>query len=313
MLHSAQRVVVTGGTGFVGSHLVDRLLAETSARVVVVDNGAQGRLENLAAHGREPRLSVEEADVADAAGVAAALRGAHVVYHLAAQREPDHGLDGAAAMFRTNVVGTFNVLRAATEHRVRRVVFASALAAYGAPITLPVHESEPLRAADPYGASKAAAEAYCRAFQRTFGLQTTVLRLAAVYGPRDPSRGIPKWVTCALAGRDLEIDEGQHVVDLVWIGQTVDALCRAAASDSPLPPINIGSGTGTRLLDVARRILHLTRGPSRIRLVSAPPPLVPRFVANVERMRQMLGLEPLLDPLEQLPSLIPSRVEALTS
>src|SRR5207248_10684264 len=120
--------------------------------------------------------------------------------------------------FSTNVVGTFNVLSSAARLGVRRVVFASSREVYGEPISLPVDEEAPLLAINSYGASKAAGEAYCRAFRREFGLQTTVLRLANVYGPRDVGRVIPLWLQHASARQDLLVYGGRQVIDFVWIG-----------------------------------------------------------------------------------------------
>jgi UDP-glucose 4-epimerase len=311
MYQNAERIVVTGGAGFIGSHLADRLLADTRAEIVVLDNLSTGRLANLAQHRAEPRLHVIEGDVGDRKAVAAAVRGARVVFHLAA-RSGGASTDGedAAEMFRANVAGTFNVLHAAIQHHVHQVVFASSHAVYGEPIALPVEESHPLMAVDCYGASKVAGEAYCRAFRRVFSLATVVLRLAHVYGPRDPGREIPLWLQQAMAGEDLQVHGGKQVMDFIWVGQAVEALVRAAAHDEALPPINVASGTGTRTADVARLIRRLVGGRGQIRLLPARTPEVMRFVASVDRMQQVLRLEPPLDPLAHLPSLLPAPVGA---
>src|SRR5712691_4119163 len=118
--------------------------------------------------------------------------------------------------FETNVVGTFNVLRGAVEQGVPRVLFASSREVYGEPISLPVDEESPLLAINSYGASKVAAEAYCRAFRREYGLHTVILRLANVYGPRDHGRVIPLWLQQALAGEDLRVHGGKQVIDFLW-------------------------------------------------------------------------------------------------
>jgi UDP-glucose 4-epimerase len=304
MHYGTEKIVVTGGAGFIGSHLVDRLLADTRADVVVFDNLSRGRLANLASHQAEPRLQFVEGDVRDAGAVDAVVRGAVIVYHLAAQSHGFDAVEDVDCTFTTNVVGTFNLLRAATRYGVGRVIFASSHEAYGEPIALPVEEDHPLLAIDCYGASKAAAEAYCRAFRRAFGLQTIILRLAKVYGPRDFGRVIPAWLERATAGQDLHVYGGKQVIDFVWIDQAVEALVRAAALDGSLPPINVASGTGTRIIDLARRIARLTNAHGQIKLLPAHPVEITRFVANVARMQQMLEIEPPLDPLAHLPSLL---------
>ena len=210
----------------------------------------------------------------------------------------------AESTFQTNVGGTFNVLRAAVEQGVPRVVFTSSCHVYGEPIALPVDEESPLLAISSYGASKVTGEVYCRAFRREFGLQTVVLRLGNTYGPRDTGRVIPLWLEQARTGLELLVYGGKQVMDFIWVGQVIDALARAGALDGPLPPINIGSGTGTRIVDLARRIGRLMECQPKIRLQAARPMEVTRFIANVERMRQILSVEPLLDPLAKLNDLI---------
>jgi len=296
--------VVTGGAGFIGSHLVDRLLTDSAVEVVALDNFSRGRGANVAHLRDEPRFRLIEADVRDRNALAAALSGASIVYHLAAQSSVMGGFRDPVQTFETNVVGTFNVLRAAAQAGVGRVVFTSARDVYGEPIGLPVDEESPLLAINSYGASKVAGEVYCRAFRREFGLQTAVMRLASVYGPRDHGRVVPQWLELATAGQELQIYGGKQVMDFVWVGHVIDALDRAGNMDGPIPPINIGSGTGTRIIDLARRIIRLTEGQHKIKFQPARPMDITRFIANVERMRQILKLEPSLDPLGNLGELV---------
>ena len=308
--YRTERVVVTGGAGFVGSHLVDRLLATTHADVVVLDNLSRGQVSNLAQHSADARLELIHGDIRDQDAVAMAVRGARIVFHLAAQSTVMGGVSDAEYTFSTNVVGTFNVLRAAARYGASHVVFASSREVYGEPIDLPVDEESPLLAINSYGASKIAGEAYCRAFRREFGWQTAILRFANVYGPRDTGRVIPLWIRQAREGRDLEVYGGKQVIDFVWVGQTVDALLRAAAHDGPLPTINVGSGTGTRIVDLARRILRLAERQGHVGLQPARSMEVTRYIAKVERMQQWLKIDPPLDPLLQLPTLFGSPVAA---
>ncbi len=301
---------MTGGAGFIGSHLVDRLLTDECAEVVVLDNLSRGRLANLADWQGNPRLDVVQGDVRDCATVDELIRGADVVYHLAAQSTVMGAVQDMGYTFSTNVVGTFNVLSSAARSGVRRIVFASSREVYGEPISLPVDEESPLLAINSYGASKAAGEAYCRAFRREFGLQTAVLRFANVYGDRDIGRVIPLWVGQASRGHELTVYGGKQVIDFVWVGHAVEALLRVAKLDGPVPPINIGSGTGTRIVDLARRISRLSEAHGRLNLQPARSVEVTRFIANVERMRQLLKIEPPLDPLGQLESLVLTPVGA---
>lgn len=310
MHQRTDRVVVTGGAGFLGSHLVDRLLTETHAEVVVLDNLHRGRLTNLAQHTDSPRLSIIQGDIRNADLVSETLRGATVVYHLAAQSTVMGAVEDLDYSFSTNVVGTFNVLRAASRESVRQVVFASSREVYGEPIELPVDEGQPLLAINFYGASKVMGEAYCRAFRRAYGLNTVILRLANAYGPRDFGRVIPLWVRQATDGQDLTVYGGKQVLDFVWVGQVVEAFMRTAELEGPTPPINIGSGTGTRIVDLARRIRLMAGSHSQVQLVPARAVEVTQYVARVDRMRQLLSIEPPSDPLAYLPELVPAPVVA---
>jgi len=298
------KVVVTGGAGFIGSHLVDRLLATTPADVVVFDSLVRGRLASISAHFADPRCQFVQGDIRNASAVAHALRGARTVYHLAAESPVIGELTDLDDCIQTNVIGMLNVLRAARDCGAERVVFTSSSEVYGESITLPVDENAPLLAVNTYGASKVAGEAICRALRRETGLSTVVLRLATVYGPRDVGRTIPTWLHQVAKGEALYVYGGKRVIDVVWVGQVVEALTHAAELDGPVLPINIGSGTGTRILDLARRIVRDSHSRSEIKLQPARPAEVTRFVANVERMRELLQCEPSLDPLGRLPELL---------
>ena len=294
---------MTGGAGFIGSHLVEALLERGAAEVAVIDNLARGRLANLDGL-RGDGLEIVQADVRDADALARAFRGADVVYHLAAQSTVMGAARNLDYTFTTNVVGTYNVLRVAHEQGVRRVVFTSSREVYGEPLCLPVDESHPLMSINSYGASKVAGEALCRAFARESSVETIVLRLANVFGPRDYGRVIPHWIDEARSGNDLVVYGGEQVIDFIWVGDVVDAILRAAASDVALPPINVASGTGTRILDLARRISQVVGHASPVKIEPRRDIEVARFVGNVERMQQLLGVAPPTDPLANLSRLI---------
>ncbi|HEY6202662.1 MAG TPA: NAD-dependent epimerase/dehydratase family protein [Candidatus Limnocylindria bacterium] len=298
------RVVVTGGAGFIGSHLVDALLDGDAVEVIVVDNMTRGRPENLAARENDPRLRIVHADVRDLAEMRRVFRGATLVYHLAAQSTVMGAAADADYTFGTNVVGTYNVLNAAAAHGIRRVLFTSSREVYGEPVSLPVDEAHPLYSINLYGASKVAGEALCRAFARERGVETTVLRLANVYGERDFGRVIPHWIGEARKGRDLVVYGGEQIIDFIWIGDVVRALRHAADADVALPPINVASGTGTKILDLARRIAQMSGASIEIRVEPRRSIEVVRFVGSTDRMVALLGVQSPPDPLYQLVSMI---------
>ncbi len=291
------RVLVTGGAGFIGAHLVARLVKDGHA-VVVVDNMKRGSKDKVAEFLRPGAVELVVGDIRSFDVMTQAVRGCETVYHLAAQSNVMGAVDDPDYSITTNVLGTFNVLRSAGEAGVRRVVFTSSREVYGEPKTLPVDEEKPLLAKNPYGASKSSGEAYCRTFAHTHRLSVEVVRLANVYGPGDSGRVIPLWFAAAHEGRDLQVYGGEQVIDFLWVGTAVDSLLFAAEKGLP-GPVNIGSGVGTSILDLGRRILDVTRSGSKI-VRTAPREIeVAKFVADVRLMRS-LGLAPDDDPLGHL-------------
>ena len=297
MVLTMARVLVTGGSGFIGSHLVETLL-ERGEDVVVLDNlkraSVRGSTGNLPAE----RLTFVHGDIRNFDTVAGAVAGCQTVYHLAAQSNVMGAVSDPEYSFTTNVAGTFNVFRAAAAGKARRVVFTSSREAYGEADVLPIGEDRPLLPKSAYGASKMAGEAYARAFAASSGMAIEIVRLSNVYGPGDSGRVIPLWLDAAQEGRDLEVYGGEQLLDFLWVGTAVQALI-AAGERGFRGPTNIGSGKGTQILDLARRIVEVTKSPSRIRRSPARSEEVVRFVADTRRMREE-GIVPDDDPLAHL-------------
>jgi UDP-glucose 4-epimerase len=292
------RVLVTGGAGFLGSHLVDALVA-AGDQVVVADNLHRGSLANIDAHIRCGAVRFVEADIRDYPAVRDTAAGAEIVYHLAAQSNVIGAITDTDYSLTTNVLGTYNVLKAAASAGVRRLVFSSSREVYGEPESIPVPESAPLRARNPYGASKIAGEAYCRAWEHMADLECQLLRFANIYGPRDRDRVIPIWLERAKRGEPLQIFGGEQVIDFVWIGAAVEALV-AAAHCELTGPVNVGSGAGVTLPHLAKRILEDTGSAASVEVLPARAVEVVRFVADTARMRALLGITPDADPLSHL-------------
>ena len=294
--------LVTGGAGFIGAELVSRLAAEGTA-VTVLDNFKRARRDRLSELSRGGRVTIVEGDIRRFDTLAEVMRGVDVVYHLAAQSNVMGAVTDPDYSITTNVMGTFNVLRSAAEAKVKRVVFTSSREVYGEAQRLPVGEGHPWLAKNPYGASKVAGEAYCRTFANTHGLAVEVVRLANVYGPGDSGRVIPLWISAARAGRDIQVYGGEQVIDFLWVGTAVEALLFAAKNGLP-GPVNIGSGVGTKIMDLASRVLEVTSGQSRVVRTPAREIEVAKFVADVTLMRS-LGMTPEADPLQHLAELVP--------
>jgi UDP-glucose 4-epimerase len=255
-----QRAVVTGGAGFIGSHLVDALVA-AGVEVTVLDNLSTGLLANLASAMASTNLTFHEVDILDPATqrlIEAA--SPQVVFHLAAQMDVRYSVREPAADARINVEGTVRVLQAAVAAGAERVVFASSGGCiYGPPDAEPIDETFPTQPHSPYGAAKVAAEGYVDCFARLYGIRGVSLALGNVYGPRQRPDG-EAGVVAIFAQRllqDAEVvifgDGASSSRDYIHVTDVVKAFRAAAAAEAPASRYNIGSGiptTVTRLLEV---------------------------------------------------------------
>lgn len=295
------KTLITGGAGFIGSHLVDRLLAD-GHEVTVLDDFSTGHRENLAHVAGDIRLV--EGDLRDPAAVADAVGGCEAVYHQAALASVPRSMKDPARVHAVNVDGTMNVLLAAREAGTRRVVFASSSSVYGDTEVLPKVETLPVSPRSPYAATKAAGEAYLVAFHAAFGLETVVLRYFNVYGPRQSARSqyaavIPLFIDAMAAGRPPTIEgDGEQTRDFTYVEDLVDAVVRAAsAPGAPGMIMNTGGGRRISILDLARAIAEATGFAGDPVHVDPRPGDVRDSLADTTRAREILGWTPRV-PLE---------------
>lgn len=293
---ASERLLVTGGAGFVGSAVVHRCLA-AGAHVVVLDDFSTGSRRNLPLD--HPRLQVVEGSVTDLARVRDLVGGASLVLHLAARniivstRNPRED-------FETNIGGTLNVLLAMRESRARRVVYSSSASIYGNPRYLPINEDDQTNTLSPYSVSKLAGENYCKAFYESYGVSAAVVRYSNVFGPGqrpdNPYCGVvSRFFELAMAGGSIPIHgDGEQTRDFTYIDDAVDAtLLSALAPKAEGQIYNVGTGRETTVNDLARRIQLLT-GSTR------PPTYVDRRdidnirrrVVNIEKIRRELRWVP---------------------
>ena len=251
------KVLVTGGAGFIGSHVVEALL-EAGARVVVLDDLSAGRRENLGPGVNFHPLDVCRPEVA----VVVEQERPDVVVHLAAQVSLPRSLEDPLEDARVNVLGTVNVLEACRRHGVRRVVYASSAAVYGEPVHLPVTEEHPVAPLAGYGVSKYAGECYVRAYHHLYGLEYCILRYANVYGPRQGLTGeggvVGVFAAALAAGRPLEIHgDGRQSRDFVYVKDAAAATVAAAFGGSQ-GVFNVSTGRPTTINELASLALELS-------------------------------------------------------
>jgi len=271
------KCLVTGADGFIGSHLVERLVAEGAAvRAFCLYNsrGSAGWLDDLSPASRAA-VDVQLGDIRDARFVEAATRDAEVVFHLAALIAIPYSYVAPESFIDTNVRGTLNALEAARRSGVRRFIQTSTSEVYGTPDTLPIRETHPLRAQSPYAASKVAADQLALAFRGSYGTPVVILRPFNTYGPRQSERAVlPTMLRQLLSGlRDIQLGRLDPRRDLTFVADTVDGFVRAATTDG-IEGATIQLGTGRsesigelfamacRLLGVEARVVE---DPARVR------------------------------------------------
>jgi UDP-glucose 4-epimerase len=295
------RVLVTGGAGFIGSHLVERLLGDGHA-VRVLDNFSTGSRANLPFVARYgATLEVIEGDIRDGATVAGALAGVGVVFHQAAMRSVPRSVEDPLGANEHNVTGTLNVLQAARQAGVRRVVYASSSSVYGDRPDLPKREEQAPAPISPYAVSKTAGEQYATVWSRLYGVETVGLRYFNVFGPRqDPASEyaavIPRFILWALRGEPLQVHgDGDQSRDFTYIDNVVDANVLAGRVDGVGGEVfNVGCGVRTSLLDIVARLeailgrrLERRHGPAR-------PGDVRHTLADIDKAKRLLGYSPLV-------------------
>lgn len=293
-------LLVTGGAGFIGSHLVDAALA-SGRRVRVLDDLSTGDKRHV-----PDQAELVEGDVADPEAVADAMDGVDEVAHLAAHRAVPRSLVHPLATDRANTAGTLCVLEAARHAGVRRVVVTSSSSIYGAAATLPTPESRHPQPRSPYAVSKLAGEQYAHVYSELFGLSTLSLRLFNVYGPRQSPDGpyaqvVPRFLAALEAGeRPLVDGDGTQSRDIVYVADVAAAFI-AALDARTTGAVNIGTGHGVTVLDVVDAARRATgRSPEECPARHGPqrPGDVPHTCADIRKAAATLGWQPRV-PLDE--------------
>jgi nucleoside-diphosphate-sugar epimerase len=285
--------LVTGGAGFIGSHIVERLVEEGEG-VRVFDNFSTGKKENLKTI--KNRFELFEGDLLDLSSLKQAMNGVDIVIHQAALRSVPLSVDNPLPTNDVNITGTLNVLVAASEARVKRVVYASSSSVYGDSPILPKQEDQPCRPMSPYAVSKLAAENYCVAFNKVYGLDTVSLRYFNVFGPRqDPESQyaavIPKFITRAMRNEPLEVHgDGLQSRDFTYIDDVVNAnLLAAKVAQLDERVFNIAQNQAHTLLDLIAVIeKHLGKSATVVH-TPARAGDVRHTLADISRATRCLG------------------------
>ena len=293
--------LVTGGAGFIGSHLVDQLIAE-GCRVRVLDNLVNGKLENLSENLKVSNCEFVHGSIADPLDVERAMSGIDLVFNLACLGVR-HSLTHPFENHKVNAEGTLILLDAAYRAKVERFIHCSTSEVYGTAEYVPMPESHPTRPCTVYGAGKLAGESYAMAYYKTYGLPTTVIRPFNTYGPRSHHEGdagemIPKSIVRALNGENILIfGDGAQSRDFTYVEDTARGLVAAAQSHEMIGRIfNIGSNFEISIKDLAYKLIEMIdHGKSSVKFMSDRPGDVGRLYADPSRFMELGQWRPLVD------------------
>ena len=305
----ALNVLVTGGAGFIGSHLVDKLVSG-GAYVKVLDNLSTGNLSNISRHIDSGKVEFIEGDVRDPTIIEKAVRGVSHVVHLAAIISVTFSTENPAVTYDVNTSGTLKLLAASAGAGVKRFVFVSSCAVYGEPVFLPVTESHPTNPISPYADSKLKAEQHCLDFNQEDGLESVVLRFFNVYGPRhglnDYNGVITKFIDNIKHDKPLTIyGDGSATRDFVNVSDVVDAIVASMDSNKAAgETIQVGTGKPTSINELAETLRKLANTQVGLEYKETRVGEIKHSYADIAKAKRLLGYRPRVALEEGLATLI---------
>jgi UDP-glucose 4-epimerase len=295
---TGKRCLVTGGAGFIGSHLIDELI-RNGCKVRVMDNLANGKIENLSNHLGQENFQFFRGSITDPLDVQRAMEKIDVVFHLACLGVR-HSIAHPFENHRVNAEGSLLLLDAAYRAKVDRFLYCSSSEVYGTAEYVPMPESHPTHPCTVYGAGKLAGEAYARAYCKTYGMATTIVRPFNTYGPRSHHEGdagemIPKSIVRALNGQPVIVfGDGSQTRDFTYVEDTSRALVAAAESDAMIgQTLNIGSNFEISIKDLAYKVAEMVSNPeSRVVFTPHRPGDVLRLYADPRKFTDICAWQP---------------------
>ncbi len=305
---AGQRILVTGGAGFIGSHLVEALI-ECGLEVIVLDNFRNGRRENLAPVLRSPLLRIINGDITDPVTCQRACRGVGTVFHLACLGVR-HSLHNPGENHQVNAFGTLNLLEAARAAGVNRFVYTSTSEVYGRAADFPITEGTATWPMTVYGASKLAGEHYTQAYYECYRLPTICVRPFNNYGPRSHFEGdtgevIPRFLMRALSGKPpIIFGDGSNTRDFLYVKECARALVQIAETDKLVGElVNLGYGKEVSIQELAAAVLKVANRPELTPIHdNSRPADIPRLWVNVSKLRSLVDFQPKVTLVEGLAS-----------
>ncbi|MGD0780975.1 MAG: GDP-mannose 4,6-dehydratase [Dehalococcoidales bacterium] len=293
------RILITGGAGFIGSHLCDKFIKEGHI-VICLDNFFNGDLSNVRHLLNYKTFKLINGDIRDFDMLEKIIQGVDAIFNLAAQIHVDRSIVEPKLTYDINVLGTQNILEAARMYDVEKIIHMSTSEVYGSAESVPMNENHPLNAPHPYGASKIAADRMCYAYNQTYKTNIVIVRPFNTFGPRQKDTGyggvISIFVKRVMSGQPPIIyGDGQQTRDYTNVADLVEALGLILKYPKPIPtPINIGTGKEIKILDLANMIIGLFKQRGKIKpvFVEPRPGEVQRLIADNSRAKKLLGWTP---------------------
>lgn len=293
------RILITGGAGFIGSHLCEKYVSEGET-ILCLDNFGSGELRNIYGLVTQKNFKLIRGDIRDPHLLEKPMPSVDAIIHLAAQIHVEKSIIEPKLTYDVNVLGTLNLLEAARRHDVEKVIHTSTSEVYGSAVNLPMNEDHPLLAPHPYGASKIAADRLCYAYIQTYGMNICIARPFNIFGPRQKDHGyggaISIFTRRVLSGRPPIIyGDGNQTRDYMYIDDLVRAYDLILKNSKTInEAINLGSGKQVKIIDLANRIIERCnkRGKTKPIHVAPRPGEVRQMMADYSKAKELLGWKP---------------------
>lgn len=296
------KFLITGGAGFIGSHIAEKLLEKDEGKVIVFDNLSVGLKKNI-----PNGCLFVKGDIRDKEKLKKAMANVDIIFHNAACVTIRGSFEKFQEVVGVNCQGTLNVLEMAVKQKVKKIIFASSMAVYGEPKYLPINEEHPLNPVSPYGLSKVMGELYCQIFEKKHGITSVILRYFNTYGIKQTPSSyvgvITTFINQALRGKPLTIfGNGKQMRDFVWVEDVAQANLLAAFSNIS-GVFNIGSGVETSINQLSEIIMKFFGRKERVYL-EAPPGEIKRIRADITKAEKLLNYKPEGNLIKLLPNII---------